>query len=102
MRGGVFSIKETYIKTYKDAILNDTHGLSEKSVISLYEEKDGKVWIGTDGGGINLYDPSTDKFTHFPSTYGDKVVSIAEVSESELMVSVANHMLPLYSAMSNT
>lgn len=88
VRGGVFSIKETYIKTYKDAILNDTHGLSEKSVISLYEEKDGKVWIGTDGGGINLYDPSTDKFTHFPSTYGDKVVSIAEVSESELMVSL--------------
>ena len=87
VRGGIFSIKETYIKTYKEAILNNTNGLSEKSVISLYEEKNGKVWIGTDGGGINLYDPSTEKFTHFPSTYGDKVVSIAEVSESELMVS---------------
>ena len=87
-RGGIFSIKETYIKTYKEAILNNTNGLSEQSVISLYEEKDGKVWIGTDGGGINLYDPSTDKFIHFPSTYGDKVVSIAEVSETELMVSL--------------
>ena len=85
VRGGIFSIKETYIKTYKEAILNNTNGLSEQSVISLYEEKDGKVWIGTDGGGINLYDPSTDKFIHFPSTYGDKVVSIAEVSETELM-----------------
>lgn len=88
VRGGIFSIKETYIKTYKEAILNNTNGLSEQSVISLYEEKDGKVWIGTDGGGINLYDPSTDKFIHFPSTYGDKVVSIAEVSETELMVSL--------------
>lgn len=88
VRGGIFSIKETYIKTYKEAILNNTNGLSEQSVISLYEEKDGKVWIGTDGGGINLYDPSTDKFIHFPSTYGDKVVSIAEVSETELMVSI--------------
>lgn len=65
VRGGIFSIKETYIKTYKEAILNNTNGLSEQSVISLYEEKDGKVWIGTDGGGINLYDPSTDKFIHF-------------------------------------
>ena len=37
---------------------------------------------------LNLYDPSTDKFIHFPSTYGDKVVSIAEVSETELMVSL--------------
>lgn len=88
VRGGIFSIKETYIKTYKEAILNNTNGLSEQSVISLYEEMDGKVWIGTDGGGINLYDPSTDKFIHFPSTYGDKVVSIAEVSETELMVSL--------------
>ena len=88
VRGGIFSIKETYIKTYKEAILNNTNGLSEQSVISLYEEKDCKVWIGTDGGGINLYDPSTDKFIHFPSTYGDKVVSIAEVSETELMVSL--------------
>ena len=88
VRGGIFSIKETYIKIYKEAILNNTNGLSEQSVISLYEEKDGKVWIGTDGGGINLYDPSTDKFIHFPSTYGDKVVSIAEVSETELMVSL--------------
>lgn len=88
VRGGIFSIKETYIKTYKEAILNNTNGLSEQSVISLYEEKDGKVWIRTDGGGINLYDPSTDKFIHFPSTYGDKVVSIAEVSETELMVSL--------------
>ena len=88
VRRGIFSIKETYIKTYKEAILNNTNGLSEQSVISLYEEKDGKVWIGTDGGGINLYDPSTDKFIHFPSTYGDKVVSIAEVSETELMVSL--------------
>lgn len=88
VRGGIFSIKETYIKTYKEAILNNTNGLSEQSVISLYEEKDGKVWIGTDGGGINLYDPSTDKFIHLPSTYGDKVVSIAEVSETELMVSL--------------
>lgn len=88
VRGGIFSIKETYIKTYKEAILNNTNGLSEQSVISLYEEKDGKVWIGTGGGGINLYDPSTDKFIHFPSTYGDKVVSIAEVSETELMVSL--------------
>lgn len=39
VRGGIFSIKETYIKTYKDVALGNTNGLSEKSVISLYEEK---------------------------------------------------------------
>lgn len=88
VRGGIFSIKETYIKTYKDVALGNTNGLSEKSVISLYEEKNGNLWIGTDGGGINLYDARTDKFTHFPSTYGDKVVSISGFSENELLVSL--------------
>ena len=77
-----------YIKTYKDVALGNTNGLSEKSVISLYEEKNGNLWIGTDGGGINLYDARTDKFTHFPSTYGDKVVSISGFSENELLVSL--------------
>lgn len=88
VRDGIFNIKETYIKTYKDVALNNTNGLSEKAVISLYEGKDNKIWIGTDGGGINFYDPQTDKFTHFSSTYGDKVASITEISESELMVSL--------------
>ena len=88
VRGGIFNIRETFIKTYKDVALNNTNGLSEKAVIALHEEKDGKLWIGTDGGGINFYDPHTDKFTHFPSTYNDKVASIARVSDQELMVSL--------------
>ena len=52
------------------------------------KKKNGNLWIGTDGGGINLYDARTDKFTHFPSTYGDKVVSISGFSENELLVSL--------------
>ena len=76
--GGIFNIKKTYIRTYKDVALNNSNGLSDKSIISLYEDDDDKLWIGTDGGGINLYDPHTDQFTHFPSTYGDKVASIAK------------------------
>ena len=83
-----FNRKKTYIRTYKDVALNNSNGLSDKSIISLYEDDDDKLWIGTDGGGINLYDPHTDQFTHFPSTYGDKVASIAKISEKELMVSL--------------
>ena len=43
VRGGVFSIKETYIETFKDVPLNNTNSLSEKSIISVYEEKNGKL-----------------------------------------------------------
>lgn len=88
VRGGAFNIKESYIRTYQDAILNQPIGLTEKAITSLYEEKDGRLWIGTDGGGINLYHPETDKFTHYPTTYGDKVISMTNLSESELLISI--------------
>lgn len=89
VRGGVINIKESYIKTYQDVVLNYSGGLTEKSVTSLYEDKQNNlVWIGTDGGGINLYNPQTEKFTHYPATYGDKVVSITGFSENELLISL--------------
>ena len=85
---GVFSIKNSYIKTFQDVVMNNTSGLTEKAVACVYEEPDGTLWIGTDGGGINRYNPKTDQFIHYPSTYGDKVVSIAGISEDELLVSL--------------
>lgn len=85
---GVFSIRNSYIKTFQDVVMNNTSGLTEKAVACVYEEPDGTLWIGTDGGGINRYHPETDQFTHYPSTYGDKVVSIAGISPDELLVSL--------------
>ena len=88
VRRGVFCIKETYIKTFGETNMHNPIGLTEASVISLYEESNGLMWIGTDGGGINLFNPKTNKFKHFPSTYGDKIISIANLNEKELLVSV--------------
>lgn len=88
VRGGLFQIKETYIRVYRDVALNNRNGLSEKVIISLFEDSDSILWIGTDGGGINKYNPFTDHFTHFLGTYGDKVVSITDLSEEELLVSL--------------
>lgn len=88
VRGGLFGIKETYIRSYIDVALNNTNGLSEKAVISMYEDNDSMLWIGTDGGGINKYNPFTNEFTHFPKTYGDKVASITDFSKTELLISL--------------
>jgi len=96
VRGGMIGIKEVFMKTYKDVPLNSTNGLSEKSVISIYEDKKGQLWIGTDGGGINRYNPYTDTFRHYPSTYGDKVVSITDYSDAELLVSLYTSGLFLF------
>ncbi len=84
----MIGIKEVFMKTYTDVPRNNTNGLSDISVISIHEDKRGRLWLGTDGGGINQYDSYTDTFKHYPSTYGDKVVSITDYSDSELLVSL--------------
>lgn len=90
IHGGLFAIKEVYIKTYKDVPLTNSHGISEQTVVSIYEDKDTLLWVGTDGGGINAFDQKTNTFHHYLSTYGEKVTSIAPFSEDELLLSCFN------------
>ncbi len=62
--------------------------MSNKVVISLFEGRKGDLWIGTDGGGLNRFEPRTEHFTHYPQTFGDKIVSITDFSNTELLVSL--------------
>ena len=39
--------------------------LSENNVRSIYEDRDGIVWIGTYDGGLNRFEPSSGMFTHY-------------------------------------
>lgn len=87
VRGGVIGIREVSIKTFADAPTCSANGLNEKSVISLYEEPNGILWIGTDGGGVNRYAPKTKTFRHYPLMANGKVLSLTEFSDSELLVS---------------
>jgi sugar lactone lactonase YvrE len=36
--------------------------LSDSYTTTIYEDRDGILWIGTYGGGLNRYDPATDLF----------------------------------------
>ncbi|MEG1563661.1 MAG: response regulator [Bacteroides sp.] len=87
VREGVLGAKENFITTYTKSPENDPSGMSEKCPLCLHEEVDGNIWIGTDGGGINCFNPLTEKFTHFSGTFSDKVVSICRFSDTELLVS---------------
>jgi len=42
----------------------DPHSLSHNSVLSLYIDERERLWIGTNGGGINVYDPESGYFSH--------------------------------------
>ncbi|MEG1867033.1 MAG: two-component regulator propeller domain-containing protein [Bacteroides sp.] len=89
IRSGLINIREASIKTYTDAVLGSDRGLSDNTVLSLYQDSDDhQIWIGTDGGGINRFDPASGKFNHYPTTWRDKVASICGFSANELLVSL--------------
>ena len=44
---------------------DDPNSISHNGILSIAEDKDGSLWIGTWGGGLNRYDPSTEKFTRY-------------------------------------
>lgn len=88
IRGGLIGMKKIYLYTYGNVPLNSTSGLSYRTVTSQYEDRNHILWFGTDGGGINRFDPKTGLFQHYPTTFGKKVVSIIEYDEDELLLSI--------------
>jgi len=64
--------------------------LSHPSVTCFLEDHSGNIWIGTDGGGLNLFDPKAGKFTHFNSKNSglksDAVLCMAEDPEHTLWI----------------
>jgi signal transduction histidine kinase/DNA-binding response OmpR family regulator/streptogramin lyase len=96
IRGGLIAIQKAGMTTYREVALGGTHGLSHKTVLSVHEDKAGYLWLGTDGGGLNRFDPKTASFKHFLPTYGLKVASITAFSKTELLVYFFNKGLHLF------
>jgi ligand-binding sensor domain-containing protein len=57
----------TKVHVYRP-IENDPTSISTGYITALTLDADGKLWIGTDNKGVNLYDPDTDRFTRFTNT----------------------------------
>lgn len=45
---------------------SDPHSISSSHISTLLEDRRGNLWIGTVGGGLNLYDRDHDKFIRYP------------------------------------
>jgi ligand-binding sensor domain-containing protein len=43
----------------------DPYSLSNNNVYALLEDDAGYIWVGTDGGGLNRYDPGSGRFTAY-------------------------------------
>ena len=72
----------------------DTLGLANNSVWSITEDKWGRLWIGTLGGGVQMLDKKTGKFrtwsTHNSTLPGDYITTVNWTNKGWLM---AGHVL---------
>lgn len=98
VRDGLIRVSRSGITTYTDCHIGLGSGLSNPTVTCLFQDKGchDKIWIGTDGEGMNLLDIQTGEFTHWENTLKRKVVSIASYSDKELALSVYGDRILLF------
>lgn len=96
IRNGLIGIKNVYARSYEYVPFGNSHGLSNQTINCFFQDSDGIIWVGTDGGGINRFDIASSAFKHYPSTKYEKVVSIVEYSPDELLFSSFNKGLFLF------
>jgi len=67
--------------------------ISDIDIRSIYQSGDGAIWVGTDTGGLNRYDPASGTFEHFRhdssdpgSLLDDRIYGISEGPDGDLWV----------------
>ncbi len=88
IRAGLIGVTKTSTKIYQNVPFGNPYGLSNQTVLCMLEDVNEKIWIGTDGGGINLFNPSTDTFKHYTTFKDEKISSIIHFKKDELLISI--------------
>ena len=77
--------------------------LAASVVFSLLEDSQGRLWVGTDGGGLARYRPDSDSFDVFRATPGiegaltsDKVFALAEDRSGDIWVGLGDGSLGIF------
>src|SRR5690606_19057309 len=67
------------------------NSLGFNNISGMFEDSQGHIWIGTDGNGVDRFDPNTYTFEHFrhdpadPTTLGaNAVLAIAEDRDGDI------------------
>jgi len=77
--------------------------INNYGIFALLEDKNGKIWIGTDGGGVNVYDPITHKITKYlhdeknPATICDNSINyLYEDKSGRIWISGYNNGISIF------
>ncbi|MEH0152661.1 two-component regulator propeller domain-containing protein [Limibacter armeniacum] len=57
----------------------DEHSISKNLIKDIYEDRTGIIWIGTNGGGINKYNPRRKRFKHIKKSPENGSLSYNEI-----------------------
>ena len=86
------SIKGEPIKLLRKNVFN-ANGLSHDRIGAIAKSYDGKIWIGTDGAGLDLFDPNTERFKHYEhqntnssSLSNDYILAVHEDSKKQVWI----------------
>ena len=74
------------------------NSLSDNVVSCITEDKNKNLWIGTNDGGLNLYNPKTQQFTHYILQEDEREIGIGSnnikavyVDEQKSLVYIGTH-----------
>ena len=96
VRDGLIGVKNVYARSFQNVPIGNPYGLSNRAVNCFLQDSDGLIWVGTDGGGINRFDPETFIFKHFPIAQYGKIASMVEYTADELLIYSFNKGLYLF------
>ncbi len=95
---GVFKVKVdegyniTELKVY-ELNENDDSSLGHNIALFVFEDSKNNIWLGTEGGGLNLYNKDKDSFTRFTTKDGlpsNLIYSMQEDNSGYLWLSTNN------------
>ena len=83
-------------------VLNYSHetgnveSLSSNRIISLFEDSKKRIWVGTDGNGLNYYSLITEKFVRVDTPQGFNLINdISENVNGEIYIATGNGLLKI-------
>ncbi|MBC8082585.1 MAG: hypothetical protein H7Z21_05180 [Hymenobacter sp.] len=68
---GLFCFRGAQARQYQH-LAAQPRSLSHNQVRALMQTRQGALWVGTDGGGISVYNPAGDNFTHIQADEKEK------------------------------
>jgi ligand-binding sensor domain-containing protein/DNA-binding response OmpR family regulator len=61
-----------------------TNSLNNSSVLSIYKDSENRLWVGTNGGGLNYFDISAKKFYAITESEGIRNNTVHHISEDQM------------------